>query len=114
MGKSKSKRKSARNNAGENGEQGSDCQPVCQDCIPNFSRLEAKLKALKQTNNYLRTTLKQVMLEKNKKIAEKDLLNEKLKQDIDMLKQNQSDPKEEESDKNENECLEIEIKQEEL
>ena len=113
MGKSKSKRKCARNNAGENGEQGSDCQPVCQDCIPNFSRLEAKLKALKKTNNYLRTTLKQVMLEKNKKIAEKDLLYEKLKQE-NMLKQNQVDPKEEESDKNENECLKIGIKQEEL
>ena len=53
------------------------------------------------------------MLEKNKKIAEKDLLYEKLKQE-NMLKQNQVDPKEEESDKNENECLEIEIKQEEL
>ena len=113
MGKSKSKRKCAGNNAGENGEQGSDCRPVCQDCIPNFSRLEAKLKALKKTNNYLRTTLKQVMLEKNKKIAEKDLLYEKLKQE-NMLKQNQVDPKEEESDKNENECLKIEIKQEEL
>ena len=61
----------------------------------------------------MRTTLKQVMLEKNKKIAEKDLLYEKLKQE-NILKQNQVDPKEEESDKNENEGLEIEIKQEEL
>ena len=84
--------------SGENGEQGSDCQPVCQDCGPFFSDLEAKLKALKRTTISLRrilevnvrhcSRLEQVIHERNKKIAEKDLIIERLKQEIDMLQQN--------------------------
>ena len=84
--------------SGENGEQGSDCQPVCQDCGPFFSDLEAKLKALKRTTISVRrilevnvrhcSRLEQVIHERNKKIAEKDLIIQKLKQEIDMLQQN--------------------------
>ena len=84
--------------SGENGEQGSDCQPVCQDCVPIFSDLEAKLKALKRTTISVRrilevnvrhcSRLEQVIHERNKKIAEKDLIIQKLKQEIDMLQQN--------------------------
>ena len=94
----KRKHRSSRNNAGENGEQGSDCQPVCQDCGPFFSDLEAKLKALKRTTISVRrilevnvrhcSRLEQVIHERNKKIAEKDLIIERLKQEIDMLQQN--------------------------
>ena len=79
-------------------EQGSDCQPVCQDCGPFFSDLEAKLKALKRTTISVRrilevnvrhcSRLEQVIHERNKKIAEKDLIIQKLKQEIDMLQQN--------------------------
>ena len=125
----KSKRKCSRNNAGGgNGEQGPSTLPkvlrstpsksVCQDCNPNFTSLEAELKALKQskealqqkkvalqqTNSGLRKTLEQMLHENQKKIVEKDkqivakdLLNDNLKQELNLLKGNQ-----EKSDENEN------------
>ena len=125
----KSKRKCSRNNAGGgNGEQGSSTpskvlrstpsKSVCQDCNPNFTSLEAELKALKQskealqqkkvalqqTNSGLRKTLEQMLhenqkklVEKDKQIVAKDLLNENLKQELNLLKGNQ-----EKSDENEN------------
>ena len=59
----KSKRKCSRNNAGGTGEQGVSTPPkvlrstpsksVCQDCNPNFTSLEAELKALKQSKEAL-------------------------------------------------------------
>ena len=110
MGKSKSKRKFTKNNAGGNGEQGpsspskvlrstpsSSNSQICQDCTPKFSRLQSKLEAkvqtVKKTNEVLRKTLEQMMHEKDKKIVEKDLLNENLKQEIYRLKENQVDSK---------------------
>ena len=114
----KSKRKCSRNNAGGgNGEQGpstpskvlrsTPSKSVCQDCNPNFTSLEAELKALKQskealeqkkvalqqTNSGLRKTLEQMLhenqkklVEKDKQIVAKDLLNENLKQELNIYK----------------------------